>query len=360
MGATEFGVNHGLTVKRWSTSLAVEAEVRQYFRKFMGAGDTAMIKIKTELVKGRGDSIRFALSMKLTEDGVEGENAIEGTSAEESLDFFYDTLLIDQRRKGTKTKGKMTQQRVPYDLRKKGRDSLAVWWAEDYDQMLFCYLSGARGIATNFHVPVGWTGRAGNPLQAPDSSHVIYAGGASGLSDIDSNDKMSLDIVERLTAAAETTDPMIQPFDIEGEAKHVLLMHTWQAYDLRRSISVNDWMDVHKATDGQKSIIYKNSLGEYGGVILHKHRNVIRFDDSTGCASGVTAARSLFLGAQAAMIAWGGANGPGRYDWHEETDDRGQALAITSGTIYGVKKTRFNDMDFSVFAVDAYCKNPNN
>jgi N4-gp56 family major capsid protein len=359
MAATEFALGDGLAVQRWSASLAYEAEKLQYFRKFMGPGPENMIVVKTELQKKAGEKITFGLRMKLGSDGIEGDNIIEGTSAETALDFHSDYVFIDQRRKGTKSKGKMSEQRVPYNMRKEGRDALAVWWAEDYDEQLMMYLAGARGIDTSFHVPLGYTGRANNTLTSPDSSHVIYGGNASGLSDIDAQDIMKLAIVEKLVSKVETLDPMIQPFRINGEKKYVLLMHTWNAYQLRTSISQTDWLEIHKATDGEKSNIYKNALGEYAGIILHKHRNVIRFDSTTGCSSGITASRSLLLGAQAAVIAWGGASAMGRYSWNEETDDRGNALAITAGAIYGAKKTRFNSMDFGVIAVDAYCADPN-
>lgn len=371
MGATEFALNDSLAVARWSTSLAVEAEVKQYFAKFMGTGDDSLIKVKTELSKAAGDKITVGLRMKLAGDGTEGDNIIEGTSAEEALQFYNDAVYIDQRRKGTKSKGKMSEQRVPYDLRKEGRDALATWFAEDFDQQIMMYLAGARGIDTGFHVATTWTGRANNTLQAPDSSHIVFGGDATGSTatingitsqyysaDMDSADIVDLPLIERLVSLAETTDPMMQPFMINGEQKFVFLMHTWQAYDLRKATSTNDWVDIHKNTDGKDSPIYGNSLGEYAGVILHKHRNVIRFDTTVGSWS-TYAARALFLGAQAGMIAWGGGSSSGRYSWNEDKDDRGNALAITAGTIYGVKKSVFNSKNFGVVAVDAYCKNPN-
>jgi len=111
MASTEFALGNALAVQRWSTSLAVEAEKYQYFRKFMGTGDDAIIKVKTELSKQAGDKITVALRMKLSGDGIEGDNAIEGTSAEEALSFYSDSLFIDLRRKGTKSKGKMSEQR---------------------------------------------------------------------------------------------------------------------------------------------------------------------------------------------------------------------------------------------------------
>lgn len=332
--------------------------MKQYFRRFMGTGDNALIKVAKDLNKAAGDRIRVGLRMKLSGDGIEGDNIIEGTSAEEALEFFHCDVIIDQRRKGTKSKGKMSEQRVPYSMREQGRNALSTWYAEDYDQQIMMYLAGARGIDTSFHVGTSWTGRASNTLSTPSTNRVIYGGNATGLADIDGGDRMSVELAEQLVSTAETSDPMIQPFLINGENRFVLLMHTWQAYDLRRTVSENDWLQIHKAVDGMKSPIFQNSLGEYAGIILHKHRNVIRFDSTTGCAAGQTAARALFLGAQAGIIAWGGGGAYGRYSWNEETDDRGNALAITSGTIYGVVKSVFNSEDFGVIAVDTFCVDP--
>ena len=363
MATTEFAYGNALAVQRWAADLAHEAEKQVYFRKFMGQGANNVIVVRQDLSKKAGEKITFGLRMKIGADGVEDDNIIEGTSAEAALTFYYDSLFVNQRRKGTKSKGRMTEQRVLYNLRKEGRDALAIWWAEDYDEQLFMYLSGHRGCtsASDFHTALGYTGRANNAFNTPDSDHILYGGNASSLVTIDANDKMDMEMVERCVAKLETSDPMIQPAArIGGETKFVLLMHTWCAYDVRRSISQGDWLEIHKATDNASSPIYKNALGEYAGIVLHKHRNVIRFNSSYGTtASGVTAARNLLLGAQAACIAWGGNNGPGRYTWNEETDDRGNALVITAGTIYGVTKIVFNSKDFGVIAVDTYCDDPN-
>ena len=359
---TEFGVNHDLAVKRWSKALAYEAAKMQYFSKFMGKGQDSLIIVRDELHKAAGDKVTVGLRMKLSDPGVEGDNVIQGhAQGEESLQFFSDALLIDQLRKGTKSKGKMSEQRVPYNIRAQGRDALAIWWAEEMDEQMFYYLSGARGaITASFHNPTTWTGRAGNSLQAPDSDHIFYAGNATGKADLDSSDIIDLIDIERFVAKAETIDPMIQPFEVEGEKKFVCLMHTFQAFQLRTATSDNDWLAIQKATGsgmGAKAPIYRNAMGEFADVILHKHRNVVRFDDY-GAGSDVAAARALFLGAQAGMIAYGQDSGPSRYKWNEEFDDRGNALAITAGTIFGIKKSRYNSKDFGVMAFDSYCPVP--
>ena len=226
------------------------------------------------------------------------------------------------------------------------------------------YLAGARGIDTTFNVSLNFTGRAGNPFQEPDDNHHIYGGDATGPSDLSSGDTMEAAIIERLVAKAATQDPMIRPFLVNGQKKYVLLMHTFDAYNLRSDLSDGDWADVHKNADGKDNILYQDALGEWADVILHKHRNVIRFDDS--CTHGGVSyadidgvSRCLFLGAQAGLIAWGQGYGKSRYTWHEEKDDRGNALSVTAGSIYGVKKTRFNNKDFGVISVDVASSDPN-
>lgn len=365
MSMTDFPLSDPLAVQRWSTSLAIEAAKKSYFSKFIGKGIDNVIVLKEELHKGAGEKIIVGLRTKLAHAGAEGDDIIEGDptalQTEEALSFFNDSIYIDQLRKSTKSKGKMSEQRVPYSLRKEGRDALSTWWAETMDENFFCYLSGARGVDTTFKVGVAWTGRANNALVAPDAAHQLYAGDATAKSNVDAADIIDLEDLERLVAFAETVDPMIQGLNLDGEKKFILLMHTFQAFQLRTSVTTNDWIDIHKATDrGNKALMYKNALGEYAGVIMHKHRNVIRFDDygAAGPPGVLPAARAIFMGAQAGLIAYGQNSSPQRYSWNEDKDDRGNALAITAGAIFGVKKTIFNAKDFGVVALDSYCPNP--
>lgn len=359
MSGTEFALNDPLAVQRWSGSLDVEAVKKAYFPKFMGTGKDSIIVIKNELNKAPGEKVTVALRAKLAENGIEGDNIIEGhATGEEALHFFNDYLFIDQLRKSTKSKGAMSEQRVPYNMRAEGRDALATWWAEYMDEQMFMYLSGARGMDPSFKVPLGWTGRANNPLVAPDATHQIYAGDATGHADLATNDILGLVDIERLVATAETLDPMIQGINVGGgENKFVFLMHTYQAFQLRTSTTTNDWLDIQKAAGNRGSnLVYTNSLGEYADVILHKHRNVIRF--SAAQTGTVAAARGLFLGAQAGLMAYGQNSSPNRYSWNEDKDDRGNALAITAGAIFGVKRTTYNGKTYGLIACDSYCPTP--
>jgi hypothetical protein len=82
---------------------------------------------------------------------------------------------------------------------------------------------------------------------------------------------------------------------------------------------------------------------------------VVTFNNA-GAGGNVNAARALFMGAQAAVMAFGSPGNNLRFDWHEETRDNGDKVVITTSSIFGVKKTTFDTpagaLDFGVFSLD--------
>ncbi|MNL38154.1 hypothetical protein D3C87_1603480 [compost metagenome] len=92
-------------------------------------------------------------------------------------------------------------------------------------------------------------------------------------------------------------------------------------------------------------------------VVLHSHESAIRFNDY-GATADIDASRSLFMGRQAGVVAYGTEGGL-RFSWKEETKDYGNQQNVIAGTIIGIKKTRFNGKDFGVMAVDSASTDPN-
>jgi len=136
-------------------------------------------------------------------------------------------------------------------------------------------------------------------------------------------------------------------------------MTPFQEHSLRTDAG-SSWLDVQKAAataEGRASPIFKGGLGMINNVVLHSHESVIRFNDY-GAGANLPAARALFLGRQAGVIAYGNGGGGMRFSWAEDVDDYGNEPSVQAGTIFGVKKTRFNGKDFGVLAVDTYAKNP--
>jgi len=374
MARTIIGVNDPKAVKRFSGLLAYDASMKSYFdQRFVGAGAEAEVPIQilTDLESDAGEQISYDLLAEMKMAPVEGEDNLEGK--EEAQKFFTDTIYIDQARCGINTGGRMTRKRTLHNLREKARRQQSSWWARLKDELRFIYLSGARGVNTNFILPTGYTGRANNALVAPDTNHILYGGNSTAKSNMTNeaagaagSDTFDLRLVDRAKTKADSqgggaTDiPVLQPCKIDGEEVFVCVMHTFQEDDLRSNTGTGQWLDIQKAiatSEGRKSPMVKGSLGMYRGCILHSHRNVIRFNDY-GAGGTYEAARALFMGSQALVEAYGSPGTGLRFDWHEEVRDNGNQVVISSNCTWGTKKVSFTTpigaQDFGVFALDTY------
>jgi N4-gp56 family major capsid protein len=364
-------LNDNKARKLWSADLFVAVSRMSYFqRKYMGDGEETALPVMmiTDLEKEAGEQVVYDLSMQLAGDTIEGDAKAEGQG--EQLRFGQDRVYIDQARKPVSCGGRMTRKRTVHNLRQVGRNRLREYFARWFDEQIFIYAGGARGINSDYNLPLGWAGRANNAISAPDSDHIFYGDGNSKAT-LTSAGKMSRDVIERANAAAGTigggaTDiPEMQPIRIAGGEHFVLVMSTWQAFDLKTSTTTGDWLDVQKAAaaaEGSANPIFKDSLGMIGDTVLHKHKAVTRFNDY-GAGTNLPAARALYLGRQAVAVAYGSPGDGQRMSWSEKELDHGNDIEICAGMIVGVKRTEFmvdgTPHTFGMFALDTYAANPN-
>lgn len=365
MSMTNFGTTNPMTQKKWGTGLAVDSAVKSYWgSKFMGESNNNIIQVRTELESSPGDTVSFDLVVQLRNKPTYGDNRLEGK--EESQKFFTDEVKIDQVRHGVSAGGRMTQKRIAHNLRETGKERLSDYFARLTDELMFIYLSGARGINQDFIEDTSFTGFANNPLQAPDAAHILYGGVATSKATLTASDKMSKLVVERASVLADmmqARDPStanMVPVKNGTANNYVLVMSPDQAFDMRTG-DTQGWIAAQTAAaaaEGRNNPIFTGGLGAMiNGVILHEHRSVIRFNDY-GAGQNVSAARALFLGRQAGVVAYGTKGGM-RYTWSEELHDHGNEPVIASGFIGGMKKSRFNGKDFGVLSIDTAAKDPN-
>jgi N4-gp56 family major capsid protein len=378
MARTIVGLNDPKAVKKYSAFLATDVAKKSYWsKKFMGKGDASSMPIQQlkDLESDAGEYISFDLSMQLKMQPVEGDDVLE--NKEEDLKFYTDGIYIDQMRGGVNAGGRMTRKRTIHSLRKVARRRSSDWWQRAFDELIFMYGSGARGVNADFIYPTSYPGFANNPFTAPDSEHIAFAGDAVDKTEVlDAGAHiMSLTEIDKAIAVAammgggsgggdagtdgNTQTPKIQPIMINGERHFVQLMNPWQVFDVRTNAEAGQWLDIQKAAagaEGRKSPIFKGTLGMYNNVVLHEHESIIRFSDYG--AGAVLAARALFMGEQAMVMAFGTAGTGLRFSWHEESRDNGNQAIITTSSIFAVKKVTFNGKDFGMYATDTAAKSP--
>lgn len=365
MSATVIPFGDPKAQKKWSANLAVDTRKKSYFEnRFIGTDDNSVIQRKTELETDAGDTVSFDLCVQMRNRPTYGDARLEGK--EESLRFYTDQVITDQVRHAASAGGKMSRKRTVHDMRMIAKNRLGDYFARLVDELLFMYLSGSRGINEDFIEDLTYTGFAGNAFTAPDAAHLIYGGSATSQASLTAGDTMSLTVIERAKNKADmmqARNPQVAnmvPVKIESGEHYVLLMSPFQEYNLRTATSAGQWLDIQKAAaaaEGRKNPMFMGGLGMYNNVILHSHRNTIRFNNY-GAGANVLAARALFMARQAGVVAYGTAGGL-RYSWEENTKDYGNEPTVASGFIGGMKKTVFNGRDFGVISVDTAAADPN-
>jgi N4-gp56 family major capsid protein len=349
MAGTSYGVNDALAVKLWSKSLSVEALKKTYIFKFIGSGADSLIQTKSETSKGPGDKVTFGLRMQASGDGVQGDGILEGN--EESLTTYSDSIFIDQLRHAHRVGGRMSEQRVPFDVRRECRDSLSDWFANRMDTSFANQIAGNTGQADT-----RYTGN--NAAVAPSSTRIVYPNASRNTEDlINSSDTFTLTQIDKAVEKARTASPMIRPLKVDGEDMYVCFLHDYQVTSLRTNTSTGQWFDIQKAAlsakGDSKNPIFTGALGVYNGVVLHRW-NRIPVAPSSSAAGAGKVRRAVLCGAQAAQIAFGQENGPSKFTWTEKMFDYDNQFGVAAGTIFGLKKTVFNSVDFGTVLMPSY------
>lgn len=347
MASTEFASGASQTVKRWSDMLYREAIERTFFSKFAGRSKGSIIQVLTDLERNAGDQIKYDLRVQNRSSGVQGDNPLKGY--ERALTFYQDTVSINQLRQGHEFKA-MSQQRTVHDLRMEAKAALVEWWSWQLDGLMFAYLAGACGNGSETVQETiddaggDAVGFAGNPLRTPDAGHLFdNSGSATTINDIDV-----------LVEMAKTTNPRIQPVEIDGGSYYVLVLHPYTAYAMRVETGDTKWNVIQQRVGqaGLKNPIFSGAMGIYNQTIIYESEYV-----PIVTTSGSERCHNLFLGAGAAAFAMGNAynkrarakvGGGAFFSWSEEIDDYGNSEGVGSGAIFGIQKSRFNSTDHGV------------
>jgi N4-gp56 family major capsid protein len=368
MANTTFETSDALTVKKWASKLGYDVVYRTELSSMIGSDENSIIHMKNELTKGPGDLITFPLMKKLTGAGFTTREVAEGNG--ESLSLYSDSVTINELGHvvSIPNEGRsIDTQRIPIKLRQAGMNGLKTWLAERMSQTFFYHVCGYTPINAS-----GGKYNGNNTVTAPTSTRIVRRAAGAGETnsadtDIDSDDTMTLNMIDHMRELAETAASPLRPINIEGNyeaggtdisgGRYVAYLHPYQVTDLRTSTDTGQWLDIQKAAmmGGQtsKNPIYSDALGEYNNVILKKANHVTEGVSAAG-ATVSTVRRAVLLGAQAVSLAYGKDGGPTTYNWNEELLDHKRVLEISTFCIWGMVKNVFDSADFGVIVGSTY------
>lgn len=356
MAKQTFPVGHPLAVKLWSKRMDAEALYKTIASEYIGEGKGSLAQIQTETRKGPGDYVKFGIRMLANGDGTTEGETQEGN--EESITRFNDGLYINELGHAHRTADGETSidvQRVPYNLREECHDSLTDWFADRKDTVFFNQLAGNTAVTdpkyTGFNATI-----------APSSTRIIRAGALSTDQAVagDSTKTFRLSDIDKMVNIAETTSPMFRPIKKLGsEVDWVCFIHPDQELSLRGdTATAGNWFDLQgkklQGGDGGKNGLYTGQLGIYNRTLLVKTKYLPAGIHSSSGAVQTNTRRAVFCGAQAMAVAFGKSGGPNKYKWVEQMFDYDREFGVRVSSIFGVKKTVYNNVDFATIVYTTY------
>jgi N4-gp56 family major capsid protein len=343
-------VASGLTVEQWDDQYFKEYLTDNRFSESMGSNEAAVIQVKENLTKKKGDRINFALVNKLTNEATTGRSTMEGNEEDMSSREF--PVTVDKRRNAVRV-AEIDEQYSAISLREAGRSVLMDWSKKDTEKLITRALSSINGKrALSIHQTV--TNQASdsemNAWLADNSDRVLFGALRSNnvandwsdcLDTLDTTaDKLNTAAVSKMKAIAETiANPLIRPIRStasKGRRFYIMYAHPYAFNDLKADTTlVQAQRDVQLQMENER--LFEGGDLYWDGVIIKQIEEAIdewNFGlDGNGSARVVSA---YLCGAQAVGVAYAR-----RWKSETETFDYGDKFGVETSAIYGVEKLRF-------------------
>lgn len=342
---TRILTNDALTRKRWAKDLFAVVLPAVEFDSLVGTGSDSIVQIKTELGKGEGDQITFGIRLPLIGEGIVGNDKIEGN--EESLRFRNFKMTIEELNHAVDTGGKMEEQRLPYNLMQEAKDGLQEWWSDKLSDYIINVLAGNSSYRIANKV-------FANTILEPDSDHMVTPGGTAEAS-LTNTDTMDLAFLDKMKQLAETGDPKnglykLRPVMVNGKKYYKVILHNYVFDQLYKNTNVAQWGDLVRAAGKLQEPAVEIV---YNGMMIIKSERMPKMVDM---GSGAGIYRCVFLGAQSACFAWGGA-GESKSSvmaFVPYSRDADRFMMVRGGGIFGCQKVRFDGKDYGAIVGATY------
>jgi N4-gp56 family major capsid protein len=343
-------VASGLTVEQWDDQYFKEYLTDNRFSESMGSNEAAVIQVKENLTKKKGDRINFALVNKLTNEATTGRSTMEGNEEDMSSREF--PVTVDKRRNAVRV-AEIDEQYSAISLREAGRSVLMDWSKKDTEKLITRALSsinGKRVLALGRTETNQASDSEMNAWLVDNSDRVLFGAlrsnnAANDWSDcidtLDTTaDKLTSAAVSKMKAIAETiANPLIRPIRStanKGRRYYIMYAHPYAFNDLKQDTTLTAFQrDVQLQMENER--LFEGGDLYWDGVIIKQIEEAITEWDLGLDGNGSARVVSAYLcGAQAVGVAYAR-----RWKSVTEQFDYSDKWGVETSAIYGVEKLRF-------------------
>jgi N4-gp56 family major capsid protein len=328
-----------LTVQQWDDQFFTDYIQMPVLKPLMGTDENAVIQVREDLTKKKGDTITIALVSKLKNTAVTGTNVLEGN--EEDLASHSCDITVNKRRNAVRV-AEMTEQKSAIDLRNASKAVLLDWSQEDTRDLIITALGSIDGAAFVDRAQAG-----SDAWLVNNADRVQFGAASAGYTDLSADlalldttaDKFDVTALDAMILKAKTCSPKIRPMKDPGNGKryYVVLARPEPFKNLRDSLT-----NASGNNSLSETVVEMEASKLFEGGDIHWNGAIVKeLDDLPIYAnlgtSGTNNVTPIYLcGAQA--LGYGLAK---RWQTKEQEFDYGDKHGVAIESIYGVVKARF-------------------
>ncbi|MCC7126416.1 MAG: DUF4043 family protein [Acidobacteria bacterium] len=336
----------GLRVTQWDDEFFTEYVRENRFKPYMGTNEGAMIQVKEDLAKKKGDRINYALVNRLTGAGVTGSSTLEGN--EEGMDSRSHLLTVDKIRNGVRV-AEIEEQKSAIDLRQGARATLKDWIMEKTRDDIIKALGSFRSGTTiyNWMTTAEYLAIAEATKDAwlvDNADRVLFGASISNgssndisaaLANIDTtNDLVTAARLSLLKRVAETASPKIRPIRTKGDEEWFVVFVGSRNFRNLQADTNFTAANREARERGKDNPLFTGADLLWDGMIIRKIPEIPVLSALGASSSDV---EPLYLcGAQAVGMGWAK-----RTKSVVETFDYGDKYGVAIEEIRGIEKLHF-------------------
>jgi len=330
----------GLTPQQWDDEFFRDYVRSSRFKRYMGTDESAIIQLKDDLTKKKGDSVTFALVNELVGNGVTGNSTLKGN--EERLGSRSHKVIVDVLRHAVAVDD-WDEQKSAIDLRNAARTQLREWANKKMRDGIVNALGQIDGVNFTSSTVAGrntWAANNQDRILFGDNTGNYSATFATGTFAVSAAETLTPDILSLMKRMAQAASPKIKP---------VMVKDTDQEWYVA-FIGPRAWRDLTTDNPTTNALILANRdarvrgvdnplfTGDslvWDGMILRQIPEIAQIEASLS-STGVRIEPVYLCGAQAIGLAWAQ-----RTKSTTDTDDYGFLHGVGVQEIRAIEKLRF-------------------
>lgn len=295
----------GLTPQVWDDNFFAEYVRDNRFARYMGTDMNKIIQVKRDLTVKKGNKITFASVRRLKDQGVSGNQVLEGN--EEELDSRALVVTVDYIRHGVLVTDK-DEQLSAIGLRDAAKPALKVWEMEKMRNDILTAFGSIDGkaysVASEAEKDAWLANNSDRVLFGALRSNISANDHSVALATLDTTaDTMRTSIISLAARMAKTADPHLRPIQVNGDEEWWVLFTGPRAFRDLKTDATMIQANQYARDRGKDNPLFTGNDLVWDNVIIREIPEIAALP-LVGSGGTTDVEPAYLVGAQAIGVGW--------------------------------------------------------